>query len=325
MRILWALMDYNEPFCGGVERTFHNMVTMANGHENHIWPTSLSNRLILPSNAIRVSGPASNYDLAIIESNEKVTRHLDRIISKSKIVVIKMQHLVRRNINALVSKGNFVYLGYNWPDEITLNENRKNKFFVVSPFTDTDFWKCTGTPKVAGNFVIVGRVAKEKGVNEFLRAYNAHNIKERSNIKIVGGSIPPDERALLSKTLSQVNITYKWNQSFRPDNEVRSAYNDAEVTIVSSPKESFGHHIIESLLCGTPVMTAYKYWCSSLQWFGKYVTQCIDYNDMLDKIDKKAYINPLQFRNELAQKFGMKENRVAFNQLLETIAKMELK
>lgn len=318
-------MDYNEPFCGGVVRTFHNMVAMADGHENHIWPTSLSNRLVLPANAIRVNGPVSNYDIAIVEGNDKVIRHLDRIKNKSKVIVIKMQHLVRRIIKALVPKGNFVYFAYNWPDEITLNENRKNKYYVVPPYKDAEFWKCPKGTEVTGNFVMVGRVAREKGINEFLKAYDAHDIKERSNINIVGGSIPPDERALLTKTLGQININYKWDQNFKPDNEVKTAYHNAEVTIVSSPKESFGHHIVESLLCGTPVMSAYKYWCSSLHWFGKYITQCIDYNDLFDKINKKAYLDPAQFRHELVETFGMKQNKAAFNQQLEAIAKMELK
>lgn len=324
MKILWSLMDYNEPFSGGVERTFHNMITMSDKHENHVWPTSLSNRLALPKNTIKTGTALDNYDLAIIEGNVRVLKNIDLIKSKSKVIIIKIQAISKAVIQELSKKGNFYYFSYVWPNEEILNENRKNKFFVVPPFKNTNFWKKTPTTTTPGNLLIVGRVGKEKHINEFLKSYNLHDFKNKSNLNIVGGSNCEPEKVTLKKTLSESSIKYSWEKEFKPDAFLLEAYNKAEVSIVTSEKETFGHHIIESLLCGTPVMTSYKYFCSSLQWFGKYITQCMSYEDLLNKIEQKSYIDPAQFRSELEQQFGMEANYLKFNKLLETCANNQI-
>ena len=98
MKILWALQDYNEPFSGGVERTFHNMIRMADGHENHIWPVSMGTRTNLPSNTTRVNSPMGDYTLAIVEGNPRVTNKIDQIKNSTNNIVIKMQHVTGRTI-----------------------------------------------------------------------------------------------------------------------------------------------------------------------------------------------------------------------------------
>jgi len=320
MKILWVLMDYNEPFSGGVERTFHNMVRMASQHENHIWPISMSNRLTLPASSIKVNGPNGNYDLAVVEGNDRVIPYISQINPITSSIAIKTQHLSQPMILRLSRLGDFTYLGYNWPSNLIKSINKNNTFYVVPPFKDTDFWSIKNPGIPSGQLLTVGRVAEEKGLNNFIEVYNNHPIKSSSNLKIIGGSNCAPEIDKLRKTLTNSKINFNWNETFSVDSEIKSAYQLAEAVIVASPKESFGHQIIEALLCGTPVLTAFQHWCTSLHWFGKYITQCVNYKHLLDRFSAKEYINPSIFRRELVRDFGLKQNTESFNKLLHKIS-----
>jgi glycosyltransferase involved in cell wall biosynthesis len=97
--------------------------------------------------------------------------------------------------------------------------------------------------KFIKTLLYVGRVSKEKNIEEFLRI----NLNSTQFRKVVVGDGPDLER--LRSMFNQVEFV-----GYKSGVELAQYYQDADVFVFPSRADTFGLVIIEALACGTPVV-----------------------------------------------------------------------
>jgi len=311
-------MDYNEPFSGGVERTFHNMIRMCDKHKNHVWPCSMATRNTLPTNTKKIKAPKGVYDLAIIEENGNVLKHLNTILKVAKKVIIKSQHVTHELVDRW-SKNHFNYFVYKLPSSSIRTANNKNVFHVVTPYKDTSFWNVIKPQPIEGTMLFIGRVAKQKGIIRLVENFQTFKSKRNLRLKIIGSSNCLSEVKQLERVVAGVK-GIDWKNKFLIDNEIKAELQNAEVVVVPSEKETFGQQIAEALLCKVPVFTSFtnkKYLGPA--WHSPYTTSFNNIKGLLKAVDNKEFSSPVKFRDEICQKIGLQENKKSFLNILEGI------
>lgn len=120
------------------------------------------------------------------------------------------------------------------------------KKLVVSPLgVDTDFFKRNNTVTLGGDsfkhpvFVYLGRIAKEKNIEEFLQS-------DLPGTKLVIGDGP--ERLLLEEKYKDVRFV-----GWKKGKDLADMLSACDVFVFPSITETFGLVIIEALACGIPV------------------------------------------------------------------------
>lgn len=133
----------------------------------------------------------------------------------------------------------------------------------LNQFRPGDKWKARsriGMEDIHSPLVLyVGRLEPVKGLERLLEALTWFTIEERPCLVVVGGDIY-DNRDSYTRELWKKcrNLSLESHVKFagRVERELVSYYyNAADLTAVSSYYESFGMVALESLACGTPVIT----------------------------------------------------------------------
>ena len=127
-----------------------------------------------------------------------------------------------------------------------LEEHAFNKVVVCPHGVDTNLFK-PGKSHVLGHlgegpkFVYVGRVAVEKGIEEFLKL-------ELPGIKVVVGDGPKEVRERLRKEFPKAIFVGK-----KSGEDLVAHYQAADVVVFPSKTDTFGNVNVEAMACGIPV------------------------------------------------------------------------
>jgi len=131
----------------------------------------------------------------------------------------------------------------------------KEKVVHIPNGVDTEFFKPLPYIEKSSDVVLyVGNLVKGKGLAILLKAF-ARCKQEIKHLKlwIVGdGYLRPRLELLAQKLGISKDVTFFGRFTH---NELRIIYNLATVTILPSEKESFGLVLVESMACGTPVVS----------------------------------------------------------------------
>ena len=309
-------MDYNEPFTGGVERTYHDaMLASARlGHKNTVFPVSMGTRKTLPEGTEKISSLSGRYDIAIVEVGDVCTRFVGDIKSMADKVVIKSQNANYDQVRRLTQKyGPLTYLLYTKPGRLAASVHKDNKFYYRPPIVDTSLWfRDESVIRAEKTVLYVGRVAPSKGISRLMYVANALPDHE---FVMVGSSNVKSEIQLTEKLIREINTTGNvvWRKGFVRDDILLKYYNKASALIVPSIKETFGHQIIESLLCETPVTTMFTVECSSERFFRDYIRIINRERDVIASISSGDFKSVGGFRSELEERFGIESGMKFLN------------
>jgi glycosyltransferase involved in cell wall biosynthesis len=103
--------------------------------------------------------------------------------------------------------------------------------------------------------LFVGRLKKSKGVHKLIRAFgNLTNFKRSLTLKIVGDG---PQKVELKKLTKRLNLTSQVNFIGELHNEeLPKIYNESTLFVLPTEAEGLPRSILESLACGTPVVTS---------------------------------------------------------------------
>ena len=155
--------------------------------------------------------------------------------------------------------------------------------------------------KRSKELLFVGRFAAEKRVDFLLRAFAACLIKRNDlHLRLVGKGILQNELEKLVETLAIENhVTFE-----RFHKNVRSFYENADITVLTSSYEGFGNVLLESISVGTPVVSVdcpygpseiivngvngYLVPMHDREGFSKKISQCLAKNFPPEQVQKTA-------------------------------------
>lgn len=150
-------------------------------------------------------------------------------------------------------------------------------------------------------FVFIGRIMKEKGVDELFLA--AQKIKKEFNnveFDILGG-FEEDYKDVISKLQDQGIINY---YGYRRD--VKYFIKRAHCCILPSYHEGMSNVLLESAACGRPLITSDIYGCKETVIDGKsgYLVRPKDQEDLYNKI-----LDFIKIEDEVKQKMGIESRK----------------
>lgn len=171
-----------------------------------------------------------------------------------------------RGINDLVSKRNYyhAYTIFTVSDYFTnyINDiTKKNKAYTIRPmipFTEKDI--VTDRPyaeKGKFNVLFLGRIAKDKGIEELLHAVKRLKDKEYNfELNLVGNGEYFTEARQIEKSLNIESITHFKGAAYEPE-RVKEYYLGADIYILPTYHEGFPRTLYEAMIFGTPIITTF--------------------------------------------------------------------
>lgn len=131
--------------------------------------------------------------------------------------------------------------------------------------------------------LFVGRLSKEKRIDDLLKAFC--NVNENYSLYIIGNGILKDELKNLATKLQIMNrVKFLGHKS-----NIEEYYTKARCTLLSSLYEGFPNVLVESIACGTPVVS---YNCPNgpseiiIDGVNGYLVDYLDIEDLYKKINK---------------------------------------
>lgn len=122
----------------------------------------------------------------------------------------------------------------------TAKENKFKKFRVLGKGYDKHFEFVEKTKNITKKLLYVGRVSKEKNIEDFC------NLQISNTTKTIVGGGPHLE--YLKKKYPFVNFV-----GYKKGKELADYYKEADVMVFPSKTDTFGVVILEAMACGTPV------------------------------------------------------------------------
>jgi glycosyltransferase involved in cell wall biosynthesis len=144
--------------------------------------------------------------------------------------------IIRTYLNWFHKKSKFVICNSRRSAE----ENKFKSYRVLGKGYDTHFQFADKTKNSTKVLLYVGRVSKEKNIEDFC------NLKIKNTTKIVVGGGPHLE--YLKDKFPLVNFV-----GYKTGKELAQYYKEADVTVFPSKTDTFGIVVLESMACGTPV------------------------------------------------------------------------
>ncbi|KKQ71364.1 MAG: Glycosyl transferase group 1 [Candidatus Shapirobacteria bacterium GW2011_GWE1_38_92] len=152
--------------------------------------------------------------------------------------------------NKIINSNNKIIANSQASSQFLSNKYYRSDIKIITPGIDTSLFNISA---VKGNyFYTVGRLEKIKQIDSIIQAFALFNNKN-FHLKIIGDGIEKNNLIKLVKSLkikNQVEFLGKLNSS-----QVAQVASKARIGIFNCPNESFGISILESLACGTPVIT----------------------------------------------------------------------
>jgi len=198
-----------------------------------------------------------------------------------------------------------------------------NKKIQVIPFgIDLECFRVNKKENRKKRFTVlhVGRLSKEKKVNEIIKIFARFSTDKKIQLKIIGDGPEKDNLKCLTKLLKiDKKVTFS---GWIPRKNLPKEYNDANVFITLSDMETFGIVIVEAMACGLPVIGSNALAIPELivQDRNGYLVNINDRNDILNKLNKIYYDKNLEIRlSKNASKFAERFEEGEIFQKLEHI------
>lgn len=140
------------------------------------------------------------------------------------------------------------------------NEIKSQKAYTIRPmipFTDKDVViNRTNLPKEKFSFLFLGRVARDKGINELLEAVNILN-KKRSDFELIlvgnGEFLEEAKRKIKDLAIEIVSV----KGAVLDAGKVKEYYLNADAYILPTYHEGFPRTLYEAMIFGTPIITTF--------------------------------------------------------------------
>jgi glycosyltransferase involved in cell wall biosynthesis len=117
---------------------------------------------------------------------------------------------------------------------------------------DSEFFRPDGSRR-SDYLLSVGSLTPLKGFDFIIHALAEIPAAMRPPLKIISNFANPDEKEYLSMLGRELNLDLELKTGVSEE-ELRSAYNQAVLTVYAPVREPFGLVTIESMACGTPVV-----------------------------------------------------------------------
>lgn len=187
--------------------------------------------------------------LAIMPHGSLSKYHQIRNGKLKKIV----NHLI---INRILKAADFIVVTSNL-EKMELNFLLREKATVIPYGTDiqiTDYIQ-----KIPFRIIFVGRITKKKNLDQIIRALPKILEEFPSATFVVAGEGTSLEVALLKKLAVELNVENSITfLGWLDRKELLTQLTRAQVLLLPSEYENFGHAVLESLACATPVVISNK-------------------------------------------------------------------
>lgn len=208
--------------------------------------------------------------------------------------------------------GNVCYIFQNHDDRQTFEDQKLigpyNYFMIKGAGVDLDYFDFTPIPEEGKvKVVFTGRMIKEKGVVDLVKAANLLKDKYEDKVEfILCGSLSSNPSALTEEEVNKLadGKYIKW-LNFQSD--VRSILKDSTIFCLPSYREGFPKSIIEASAIGRPIVTYDSVGCRDTVVNGKngFKVPLKDYRALAEKLDY------LISRPEVCVKMGKASRRIA--------------
>ncbi|MBV1911899.1 MAG: glycosyltransferase family 4 protein [Kangiellaceae bacterium] len=224
---------------------------------------------------------------------------------KSKILgfVVKLQYFIAFKLNHTLFFQNNDDL--ELLQSIGLLKNVRTKIVNGSGVNLTTF-KSTGRHKRPKSFLMIGRILKDKGIDEYISAARKLKIKHSDVLFQVLGPLDENPAAY---GLSDIN---KWQKEgtieyISPKKDVRPFLEAAEVFVLPSYREGTPRSTLEAMAMGLPVITTNAPGCKETVEDGVngFVVKVKDSNKLAEAMEKFIV------EDKLASRMGLESLRVA--------------
>lgn len=143
---------------------------------------------------------------------------------------------------------------------------KDNKIYIAPNAVDNDFYyvdidnKYTVRNRISGsrkyakrNFLYVGRLIKEKGIETLLRAYKDANLEDKAGLILVGDGKDEIYFKRLSNNLKLKNVFF---EGFKQAKQLKDYYRLADIFIFPSLRDEWGLVLNEACIAGLPIIAS---------------------------------------------------------------------
>lgn len=193
------------------------------------------------------------HDLAALYGHQWTKKNSKEFLESSlKNILHKVDHIIAVSF-------------YTKKDIIKNFDIDERKITVIHEAADKIFYPDIDKSFLKQNFgldsylLYVGQLQPRKNITKILLAYSllSSDLKEKYPLVLVGGSRDKGYYNIINKIIAKNNLSENVKQfGYLDDNSVRKLYSGARAFIFPSLFEGFGLPVLESLQCGTPVITS---------------------------------------------------------------------
>ena len=141
-------------------------------------------------------------------------------------------------------------------DGLNMIHGRYENVKLVTPGIDLASISSVKPAKIASDIIYIGRLVKDKNVDKLILAVALLSKKDTSiSCTIIGHGVEKDNLIRLIKRM-KLEHNVRLLQPLEKDTEIYSHIKAAKVFCLPSIREGFGMAVLESLACGTPVVTS---------------------------------------------------------------------
>lgn len=207
------------------------------------------------------------YTLRPCMTNKKVKTILNMHITRYSALIgcLKSKEYLSALLNFfyipfdiwMISKSNkIIVLSKKMRDEILLfsKNDTSKKIFIIENGIDLKLFKPRIKNFTSKKLLYIGRLDCSKGIFTLLNAFNNIIKKKNLHLSIAGeGPIKKEILKFIKKNNLKKNVSLLNKVPFE---NTPSIYQSHDLTILPSSHESFGMVILESIACGTPVISS---------------------------------------------------------------------
>lgn len=206
-------------------------------HFHYVFPTALVAPILKKIFRKKIVFTFHGSDL--LKGGPKKNKILSSLLPFSDKIILVSDYLQREFENKFPShsfKTHSIHCGVN--DQLFTPQDKelaKNKL---------------GLPTDKFNILFLGRLIKDKGIDVFEKIIEELSDNDHLHFTIVGDG---DQKKMIHQKFNSLpNVTFHTSV---PKNEVPDWFNSADVFIFPTKREAFGLVALESIACGTPVIT----------------------------------------------------------------------
>lgn len=188
-----------------------------------------------------------------------------------------------------------------------INKNKNLSFLLPGSGIDTNYFKVNKKKNKKINFLYVGRLIKDKGINELFEAIQVIKKKYKNINFLIVGEVDLKNLYPISKNLLYYMKKKKFIKYYKFTNNVLKFYSKADCFILPSYREGLSRSLLEAASCSLPLITTNVPGCKELVKSNYNGFLCIprNSNSIIKCIEKFICLT-----NNKVKKFGLNSRKL---------------